>query len=209
MIFDTLSCFHAVLKIPNTIKKLLAHEWAFLLLPMFEKQYSDNRPRKCLDLVLSNIVGHSVTREQFRNTALAVYESAAVACVAPKIESAAAFAAAHICAASAESKYKLTNATCRAAYELIHTNKFSWQFIEDTFNQCWCPDLVFDDNWKTSTVVELAKTIFMNNALDHCPILADALEDAGCTEEKVLEHLRSSNSLRSDWLFWNLLGLGK
>jgi hypothetical protein len=42
-----------------------------------------------------------------------------------------------------------------------------------------------------------------------CPVLADALEDAGCTEMVVLDRLRNAAILRSEWIFWNLLDLDK
>ena len=44
--------------------------------------------------------------------------------------------------------------------------------------------------WLTSTVVALAAGIYEEQAFDRAPILADALEDAGCTDEEVLNHLR-------------------
>lgn len=38
------------------------------------------------------------------------------------------------------------------------------------------------------------------------PILADALQDAGCEVSEMLGHLRGSCTL-ADWSLWNLLGL--
>jgi hypothetical protein len=40
------------------------------------------------------------------------------------------------------------------------------------------------------TVVTLAKAIYDEDAFDRLPILADALEDAGCDEAELLRHLR-------------------
>jgi hypothetical protein len=44
--------------------------------------------------------------------------------------------------------------------------------------------------WSDGLVVKLAHTIYNKRAFDLLPILADALEDSGCTEEAVLSHCR-------------------
>lgn len=44
--------------------------------------------------------------------------------------------------------------------------------------------------WLTSTVLALAHGIYEERAFDRTPILADALQDAGCENELVLAHLR-------------------
>jgi hypothetical protein len=100
-------------------------------------------------------------------------------------------------------------ATKAAAYSVRYRSGQCWKWIDDIYNNCYCPDLVFDNNWKTSTVVELAKTIFNNNCLYLCPVLADALEEAGCTEMVVLDRLRNATILRSEWIIWNILELDK
>ena len=48
----------------------------------------------------------------------------------------------------------------------------------------------FDHRWRTETVVALASAIEADHAFDRMPILADALEDAGCDERPMLDHLR-------------------
>ncbi|MCE9566337.1 MAG: hypothetical protein K8U57_30300 [Planctomycetes bacterium] len=54
----------------------------------------------------------------------------------------------------------------------------------------WQPTL--DLSWFTSTVVALAHGIATDRAFDRLPILADALQDAGCDDECILDHLRMS-----------------
>lgn len=44
--------------------------------------------------------------------------------------------------------------------------------------------------WHTATVTTLASGIAAEGAFERLPILADALQDAGCEDEGVLEHLR-------------------
>ena len=51
--------------------------------------------------------------------------------------------------------------------------------------------LPFDESWQTETVVGLSRGIAAEVALDRLPILADALEEAGCDNLALLQHLRS------------------
>jgi hypothetical protein len=44
--------------------------------------------------------------------------------------------------------------------------------------------------WNGGTVVKVAEAIYAERAFDRLPILADALEDAGCTDRAILDHLR-------------------
>lgn len=48
----------------------------------------------------------------------------------------------------------------------------------------------FDPAWRTETVLALAKGIEAESAFDRLPILADALEEAGCDDELLLRHCR-------------------
>jgi hypothetical protein len=48
----------------------------------------------------------------------------------------------------------------------------------------------FDPSWRTEAVTLLAKGIDTDRAFDRLPILADALEEAGCDHPLVLTHLR-------------------
>ena len=46
--------------------------------------------------------------------------------------------------------------------------------------------------WRTSTVVALARGIYEERAFDRLPMLADALEEAGCEDADMLAHCRRS-----------------
>lgn len=51
-----------------------------------------------------------------------------------------------------------------------------------------------DPAWLTSTVTVLAQVIHKKQSYDVLPILADALEESGCTDTVILNHCRSSGS---------------
>jgi hypothetical protein len=51
--------------------------------------------------------------------------------------------------------------------------------------------ITLDPSWLTTTAKQLAKSIYQDRAFDRLPILADALEDAGCNQPDILGHLRS------------------
>lgn len=51
--------------------------------------------------------------------------------------------------------------------------------------------VTFDVNWRTETVTQLVRGIVAERAFDRLPILADALEEAGCDHPDVLAHCRT------------------
>jgi hypothetical protein len=51
--------------------------------------------------------------------------------------------------------------------------------------------VVFRNSWRTGTVLNLASIVNKEGSLEKLPILADALEDAGCTDRSVLDHCRA------------------
>jgi hypothetical protein len=50
--------------------------------------------------------------------------------------------------------------------------------------------VAFDPAWRSETAVSLASSIYEERAFDRMPILADALEEAGCDHADVLAHCR-------------------
>jgi hypothetical protein len=44
--------------------------------------------------------------------------------------------------------------------------------------------------WKDATIPKLAQAIYDDRAFDSLPVLADALEEAGCTDSEILSHCR-------------------
>jgi hypothetical protein len=47
--------------------------------------------------------------------------------------------------------------------------------------------------WNGGTVSKMARAIHNQRAFDRLPILADALEEAGCTDRDILDHCRGPN----------------
>lgn len=55
--------------------------------------------------------------------------------------------------------------------------------------------------WRTEPVIGILKGMKADIALDRGPILADALQDAGCDKEDLLNHLRTGPISLGSWLF--------
>ncbi len=67
--------------------------------------------------------------------------------------------------------------------------------------------VTIDPRWLTSTVVALAAGIYAERAFDRMPILADALEDAGCDSADILTHCRGDGPhVRGCWVVDLVLG---
>jgi len=68
--------------------------------------------------------------------------------------------------------------------------------------------VVFDVNWRTDTALALAKQMYESRNFGAAPILADALQDAGCDAEDILNHLRdpSATHVRGCWALDLVLG---
>ena len=61
--------------------------------------------------------------------------------------------------------------------------------------------------WEGGTVPKLAHAIYEERAFDRLPVLADALEEAGCPDEAVLSHCRRPDEhVRGCWALDLLLG---
>jgi hypothetical protein len=61
--------------------------------------------------------------------------------------------------------------------------------------------------WNGGTLAKLARAVYEERSFDRLPILADALEDAGCTGAAILGHCRSGGEhVRGCWVVDFLLG---
>jgi hypothetical protein len=88
--------------------------------------------------------------------------------------------------------------------------------LQEQAYHCWLIHEIFpnpfrpmsvDPFWQTGTVVPLAQSIYDERAFDRLPILADALEEAGCTNADILNHCRQPGEhVRGCWVVDLLLG---
>ncbi|HJT34677.1 MAG TPA: hypothetical protein VJ783_21805 [Pirellulales bacterium] len=61
--------------------------------------------------------------------------------------------------------------------------------------------------WNGGAVVEMAQGIYREGAFDRLPILADALEEAGCDDADIISHCRQRRPhVRGCWVVDLLLG---
>jgi hypothetical protein len=79
--------------------------------------------------------------------------------------------------------------------------------IRDIFGNPFCP-VAFDPAWRTDTTVALAKQMYESRDYSAMPILADALQDAGCDNDDILNHCRDAKQVhvRGCWVVDLVLG---
>jgi hypothetical protein len=72
----------------------------------------------------------------------------------------------------------------------------------------WPVTFVFDPEWHTSTATVLARRIVEERDFSIMPILADALQDAGCPDDWLIALRDEPDEYTSaNWFLWNLCGL--
>jgi hypothetical protein len=81
------------------------------------------------------------------------------------------------------------------------------EIVRDLFGNPFRP-LTFEDRWRTDTVVSLASTMYEAREFSAMPILADALQDAGCDNADILAHCRDTSltHVRGCWVVDLVLG---
>jgi hypothetical protein len=63
--------------------------------------------------------------------------------------------------------------------------------------------------WQGGAVVQLARALYEEQRFEDLPVLADALEEAGCTEAGILSHCRGPGEhTRGCWAVGTLLAKG-
>jgi len=85
---------------------------------------------------------------------------------------------------------------------------------EETSQSCHLLREVFGDrrwgiesSWRTSTAVAIAKDMYDSRDFAAMPLLADALEDAGCADERILDHCRGPGPhVKGCWVVDLVLG---
>ena len=94
-----------------------------------------------------------------------------------------------------------------ATADLDSVIRLQQALASDIFGNPFRP-VKFDPAWRTSTAVALARGMYESRDFGAMPILADALQDAGCDNEDVLNHCRSANQVhvRGCWVVDLVLG---
>jgi hypothetical protein len=79
--------------------------------------------------------------------------------------------------------------------------------IRDIFGNPFRP-VTFSPAWRTGTAVALARQMYESREFGATPILADALQDAGCDNDDVLNHCRDPHAthVRGCWVVDSVLG---
>lgn len=66
--------------------------------------------------------------------------------------------------------------------------------------------IAFDPDWRSANVVGIAEGIYADRAFDRLPILADALQEAGCERPEILGHCRGNGPhVRGCWVVDHIL----
>jgi hypothetical protein len=98
-----------------------------------------------------------------------------------------------------------------AAESKAHRERTYWNICEQFRCVAGNPfrPVAFEPHWRTETVVALAAGIYAECAFDRMPILADALEEAGCDSADVLSHCRGPGPhVRGCWVVDRVLDKG-
>ncbi len=79
--------------------------------------------------------------------------------------------------------------------------------LRDIFGNLFRP-VVADPAWLTDTAMSLARQMYESRDFSAMPILADALQDAGCDNTDILDHCRDANAahVRGCWVVDLVLG---
>ncbi len=79
--------------------------------------------------------------------------------------------------------------------------------LRDIFGNPFRP-VAFAPEWRTDTAIALARTMYETREFSAMPILADALQDAGCDSDDILNHCRDAAQVhvRGCWVCDLVLG---
>ena len=85
---------------------------------------------------------------------------------------------------------------------------FQADILRDVFGNPFRP-VVFYPEWRKDTAVAIARAMYEARDFSAMPILADALQDAGCGDDDILSHCRDEKQVhvRGCWVVDLVLGL--
>ena len=89
---------------------------------------------------------------------------------------------------------------------LTLTRELQPVLLRDIFGNPFRP-VTFSNDWRTDTTIALALQMYCARNFSAMPILADALQDAGCDSAEVLDHCRGPGPhVRGCWVVDLVLG---
>lgn len=97
--------------------------------------------------------------------------------------------------------------TTRAKLDHVCRSEDAARVVREVVGNPFRP-VAFDPAWRTDTAVSLAKGMYDSRDFSVMPILADALQDAGCDNDDVLNHCRDPQQVhvRGCWVVDLMLG---
>jgi len=112
------------------------------------------------------------------------------------------------CGPDTEPWYRASAAIARAGVDMATEIARQAALLRDIFGNPFRP-ITFDPTWRTDTAVILAQQMYDSRNFGAMPILADALQDAGCESAEVLNHCRDPHAahVRGCWVVDLVLGL--
>jgi hypothetical protein len=125
-------------------------------------------------------------------------------------------------AAADATSERMTDATLLDVLDLVARsfgapNEAEWSevraiqtdLMRDVFGNPFRP-IALSPSWLTDTAVTLARTMYEAREFSAMPILADALQDAGCDNTDILDHCRDPQQehVRGCWVVDLVLGKG-
>lgn len=112
-----------------------------------------------------------------------------------------------LCAARAAADLPLNLASNYEPPELLREFAEQCELLRCIVGNPFAP-VAFDPAWRTSDAVALAQSMYESRDFTAMPILADALQEAGCENEQILAHCRDAREhARGCWVCDALLGL--
>lgn len=187
----------ALENLPNNFLKPLVIEWTKSLLPIFEKEYSNNQiPKKILDDIDKNLKASQediININTILNSPNIVFGS----------YNSLFYISYIIDLLSEESVYNFYTASYVAhdVGEVADNKKWIYQSYQNIEKH-----ISFEDKWKNFDTINLAKHINANGDFQVMPILADALQEANCQDDELLSYLRANQFWsRNHWLLQKLM----
>jgi hypothetical protein len=197
--------------------------WAVACCRRVDRLLVEPRSRAGLDAVEKCVDGElegDALREAIHATERATLDSDVASCPTAQLAAAKAcetaiaelehgFRDSLACALSAASYARRALSLVATPAEETPEERAQADLLREVFGNPFRP-VALDPAWLTSDVRALAHAIYAERAWDRMPILADALQEAGCENEDVLAHCRSATAphVRGCWVVDLLLGKG-